>query len=305
MAVGLDPQSTEVGRTAHAVASGVDQYGQSIATGPVTWTSATPSVATVDAGGTMTALAPGTTIVTAVAGGVRATAAFTVAAFAVPPVVLRVLPGAASIVPGQATQFAAKLVTAAGDTSVAAGVAWSSSAPDVVSVTTAGLARALAPGQSVISATSGPYGGSAVVNVSAIVDTTIRVHRVAPLAGAVVGDTLRVGCLTNLARPLRKVVATIERMDTPLDTVGFGALPPGIPGWGRDISLMNLPIGVHQLVITAYALDGTIDADTTFFDREVPQTGGIVPGGGRKQVVPATPPALQPSRRPGAGRGGS
>lgn len=293
MAVGLDPQSTEVGRVAQATAAGVDQYDQPIATGPVAWTSALPTVATINAAGTLAAIAPGTTLISASAGAVTASATFTVMTVSTPPVVLRVLPGTARLTIGESLQLTAVLVMSGRDTTTAPGVLWSSSAPTVAGVSSAGVTRAAQPGMSVIAASSGAYAGSTVIEVVAQRDTSIHLRRASPLNGATVGDTLSVICTTNLTRRLVRVVAAIDLAETVLDTVHLGPMG-AVPGWGKQISLTTVPIGIHRLVITAFSTDGKIDVDSTWIDRQVPQSGGQLPGGGRKQVRPAAPPALTP-----------
>jgi hypothetical protein len=57
-----------VGQTTQAYASGLDQHNASIATGAVTWSSATPAVATVSANGSVKANAAGQATITATSG---------------------------------------------------------------------------------------------------------------------------------------------------------------------------------------------------------------------------------------------
>ncbi len=81
MTVSLSSSSITVGGTSTATASGKDQNGNSIATGTVTWSSGTTTVATVNSStGVVTAVAAGTSVITASAGGKTATATITVTA---------------------------------------------------------------------------------------------------------------------------------------------------------------------------------------------------------------------------------
>lgn len=78
--VTLPTASLQAGQTEVASIVGVDQNGAVIATPAVTWTSSSPSVATVDASGGVTALAPGQTQIVAAARGITGQAALTVTA---------------------------------------------------------------------------------------------------------------------------------------------------------------------------------------------------------------------------------
>lgn len=78
LTVSLLPTNIQVGQTATATAAGRDQFGGSIATGPVTWSSSSPQVATVDAFGDVVGVAPGQSTITATAGSLAASASITV-----------------------------------------------------------------------------------------------------------------------------------------------------------------------------------------------------------------------------------
>src|SRR3989442_405236 len=78
--VTLSPASIVAGQSATASASGLDQNGVAIATGTVTWTSATTSVATVSNAGVVIGVSPGTAVIIAAAGGKQGQATLTVTA---------------------------------------------------------------------------------------------------------------------------------------------------------------------------------------------------------------------------------
>ena len=96
LTVTLSQPSVQVGTTATGSVAGLDQNGAPIATGTVTWSSGTPAVATISTTGTITAIAPGTTQITASAAGTQGQATFTV----IPATVA----GDVSIVDAQFTQ---------------------------------------------------------------------------------------------------------------------------------------------------------------------------------------------------------
>lgn len=83
IAVTLSSPSVTVGSTTTASASGRDQKGVAIATGPITWSSSANAVASVDANGVVRGLAVGTAQISASAGGKQGSATVTVIA---PPV---------------------------------------------------------------------------------------------------------------------------------------------------------------------------------------------------------------------------
>ena len=76
--VSLSAKSLQVGQTGTASATGEDQNGASIATGTVTWSSTATSVATITAGGAITAVANGQTDITATVGGISGHATLSV-----------------------------------------------------------------------------------------------------------------------------------------------------------------------------------------------------------------------------------
>jgi hypothetical protein len=71
LTVTLPSAVTTPGLIQTATASGIDQNGTAIATGTITWSSGTPSVATVNAiSGQVSALTPGTTVIIATSGSI-------------------------------------------------------------------------------------------------------------------------------------------------------------------------------------------------------------------------------------------
>lgn len=78
LSVSLAPTTIQVGQTATATAAGRDQFGGSIATGTVTWSSSSPQVATVSASGNVLGVAVGQSTITATAGALAATATIVV-----------------------------------------------------------------------------------------------------------------------------------------------------------------------------------------------------------------------------------
>ncbi|HVZ47901.1 MAG TPA: Ig-like domain-containing protein [Gemmatimonadaceae bacterium] len=305
LSLAVVPQTIEAGRTATGYVTGADAAGNLTATGPVTWGSSAPAVATVNADGAVAALAPGTATITATAGGLSAMASFTVTALVPPAVVLHIEPGEARIAVGETLPLRAFRVVSRDSTEVT-NLLWQSSAPDVATVSAAGTVTGVTGGTSVIRGTGAGLAGTMSVAVVAHADTSIHINLGSPQPGEQVGDTLHVvSTITPLERRLASAIVSIDGVDFPLDTVWLGAMG-SVPGWGRDISLSNIPIGLHQMVLTAHAADGAVAADTLTIDREIEQSGGVLPVGGRKRVVgtggtfvPPTPPRKPVPKRPG------
>jgi M6 family metalloprotease-like protein len=80
LTVSVSPANIQVGQTATATALGRDQFGAPIATGTVTWSSATTQVATVSGSGSVQGVSAGQSTITATAGGLSASATIVVSA---------------------------------------------------------------------------------------------------------------------------------------------------------------------------------------------------------------------------------
>lgn len=118
----------------------------------VRWTSATPTVATVDAAGLVTAVGVGAAridVASAVSSTVTSSTSLTVVAPQVRGVALS--PGTDTIPVSATRRFVA---TVDADSELGTGVAWSSSATAVATVAADGLVTAVAPGTAIISARS-------------------------------------------------------------------------------------------------------------------------------------------------------
>ena len=99
LSVSLPAPTVVVGNTATATATGVDQFGASIATGTVTWSTGDAAVATVNGNGVVMGVGLGQTQVVATAGGKTAQAPVTVSQ--VPIATIDVTPLTATLVVGE------------------------------------------------------------------------------------------------------------------------------------------------------------------------------------------------------------
>jgi trimeric autotransporter adhesin len=167
-----------VGQTQQMKATGTYSTGTSQdVTSSATWTSSDSTVATVAAGGLVTAKAAGSCSITAKIGSVTGSFNVTVAPGLVS---LSVTPANASIAPGTAQQFTATGTYSDGSQQNLTGSAsWASSNTAIATVSTTsptrGLAQAVASGSVTITATSGSVSGTATLNVSSATATSIAV----------------------------------------------------------------------------------------------------------------------------------
>jgi uncharacterized protein YjdB len=147
-----------------AVASLVGGSTQVVTTAAA-WQSSNPRVATVDGSGLLTAVAPGTTTITATYMGLAGTWVVTVNDTVTSVVVF----GAASLVAttAQTSQFSAAAVMSSGPEQIVTSAAfWASSNPAAATVSGTGLVTAVAAGTTTITATYNGVTGSAAVSVN-------------------------------------------------------------------------------------------------------------------------------------------
>ena len=138
----------------------------------VTWESKSSAIVSVASDGTLEALAPGTALVTATAGGITAEAVVTVREPDVdpPPVVddLQLSETVLTLVVGADRQLTAVPVDAAGAPVPGATVAWSTLDASVATVSASGLVHAAGPGETRVRATSGDVSADVIVKAAAV-----------------------------------------------------------------------------------------------------------------------------------------
>ncbi len=165
-----------------------DQNGNVMPAGAVAWTSSDPAAGTIDDDGVFTALAAGTTTVTATSGEVAATAAVTVIA-AEPEFGMVVLsPPEVTLETGDTLQFEAVAFNSYGETVPAAALTWASSDPAAGTIDDDGVFTALAAGTTTVTAASGDIAGTAVVTVSSDEPVLSRIAITPPAITLNAGD---------------------------------------------------------------------------------------------------------------------
>lgn len=157
-------RSMLVGEVAQLTAEALDAGGHVLSGRPITWTTSDASIATVTAGGLVTAVAVGGAIITATSEGKTAVASITVSVVAVAGITIS--PASSDLFVGQTTQLTAQLRDASGATLTGRAIIWSTNKATVATVTSQGLVTAVAQGTATITATSEGKSASATVNVS-------------------------------------------------------------------------------------------------------------------------------------------
>jgi hypothetical protein len=153
-----------VGNTASAMATGVDQFGASIATGTVTWSTSDGAIASVDGNGLVMGVAVGQAQVIATASG--KTAQVQVGVTLVPVATIDVAPLTATVIVGASQQLTATLRDAGSNVLTGRAVTWASANQSRATVDQSGIVTAVAAGTVTITATSEGKSGAAQITVN-------------------------------------------------------------------------------------------------------------------------------------------
>lgn len=165
--VALDAATLNTGQTTRATATLTDATGNVVTGRAVTWTSSNVAVATVNASGIVTGVAPGTAdIAAASADGPRGSARVTVVLAPVAAVTLT--PSSVTLSVGETRALTATAVDAGGAPLAGRAIAFASSNPAVATVSETGVVTGVSPGGPVtVTATSEGKRASAMVSVLA------------------------------------------------------------------------------------------------------------------------------------------
>ncbi|MDQ8162122.1 MAG: Ig-like domain-containing protein [Gemmatimonadota bacterium] len=173
VAVALSATQITVGGTATATTELRSAAGAVVTGRAVSWTSSTPTVATVNDAGTVTALAAGAATITATSEGKTGSASLTV--IPAPVATVQVTLAQPSLIVGTTTTASAVLRDERGATLTGRAVAWSSSTPGVATVDISGAITTLAVGSTVITATSEGKSATATLTVTPVPVATVTV----------------------------------------------------------------------------------------------------------------------------------
>jgi uncharacterized protein YjdB len=176
--------SVLVGTTVQLAVTLQDSAGHALTDRPVEWSSANATVATVDAGGLVTARATGTAGISVTSEGKSCTAWITVMAVPVAEVVIN--PGSATVLKGSVIRLTVALADSAGGALDGRVVAWSTSAPGVARIDADGVVTALELGAASIVAVSEGKADTAAISVEQVPVSSVEVT---PSNGSVVAGT--------------------------------------------------------------------------------------------------------------------
>jgi len=175
VSVTVDPTTANLttGGTQQITATPRDGQGNALTGRAVTWASANTGIATVTQAGLITAVAPGTTTVTATSEGKVGTVAVTVTAPAVGSV--SITPSTATVSVAATAPLSATVRDVNNGVIQSAAVTWSSDKPLTASVSQSGVVTGLIPGTATITAASGGKEGTAAITVQLAPVATVTV----------------------------------------------------------------------------------------------------------------------------------
>jgi uncharacterized protein YjdB len=270
----------QVGATLQLTATPRNAAGNPLSGRTVTWTSSAPGVATVDANGTVTGVAPGTATITATSEGRTGTSTVTVVAPPPAPVAsVTVTPPTAQVQVGGSVQLTATPRDAGGTPLTGRTVTWSSSAPLVASVDANGRVTALLPGTATITATSEGRSGTSTVTVTALPPAPVASVSVTPPTAEVqTGGTVQLTATPRdaLGNPLAGRAVTWTSSNPAVATVNASGLVTAVsPGTATITATSEGRTGTSTITVVAPPPAPVASVSVTPPTAEV-QTGGTV-----------------------------
>ena len=184
------------GQTQRAVATPRDAGGAALLDRTVTWQSASPLVASIDPSGMISAIAPGTDVITASSEGVSAQGTLTVMPVpAVPVASVSVSPASQSLQVGATVQLTAVTRDAGGNVLSGRGINWTSVNTGIASVSSSGLVSAVSAGTaSVIASSEGQTATSSIT----VTEVPVASVTVSPATSSLQpGGTVQLSAITR------------------------------------------------------------------------------------------------------------
>jgi uncharacterized protein YjdB len=233
-AVSVSPASpsVEAGDTTRLTASATNKNGIAVPGAVYTWSSSATGVATVSTSGLVTGVNAGSATVTATSNAKNgaATVTGTLTADAV-----TVSPSSKSIEAGDTTTLAVSAVNKNGITVPTTGVAWSSSAAGIATVSSAGLVTGVGSGSTTVTATLGGKSGTSAVTGTLTLDAITVTPASANLEA---GDTTRIAAApknkNGIAVP--GVAITWGSSATGVATINSSGLVTGVSSGSTSIT---------------------------------------------------------------------
>jgi len=217
------PDPIRPGESVVLAATVHDATGTRLPDARVTWSSADPRVVTVDpARGVVRAVSAGTTRVTARVGTVRSSVAMTVVPPPADPAIVESVEigDIRPLTVGETSRLPARALNAAGAPAPGAVIDWSSSSPEIASVSSEGVVTARAAGTAIIRASAG--GRNAARSV------TVRAREVATRVDSPVTRPPPAKTEAELRNEIRGVLATYTRAIQSRDTSAIRRVYPTV-----------------------------------------------------------------------------
>ena len=191
--IAAGPATVLVGQSVQLSAATRSASGAPLTGRVVRWNSSNAAVGTVSDAGLFSAVAVGSTTITATSEGASNTA--TMAVLPVPVASVSLTPTAGTLLVGQSLQLAASPRDSIGGTLSGRDVTWSSSEASRATVSGTGLVTALSVGPVTISASSEGRTGTATLSVLPVPVASVIVS--APSALVQIGQTLQLSAVTR------------------------------------------------------------------------------------------------------------
>ena len=255
--IAISPTSLSFGALSATAGLGAtvhDQHGQVIDDAAVSWRSSAPSVATVDASGTVQSVGNGAAYIAATIAEVHDSVAVTVEQQAAEVVVTAPADPLLFASLGDTARLTAEVLDANGHPLPDATVVWSAGDAEVATVDAEGLVSAVGNGVTAVTGMSGPALGSVGVEV-AQVPTVVEVR--AETETLVTGDSLLLTAEARDAGGTSIDSATFEwsSSDEEIATVDSG-------GWVRGVDE-----GDVRITATLMGVSGSVDLTVVLADR--------------------------------------
>ena len=238
---------TALGATVQLSAEVRDQNGQVMAGATVTWATSAAAVATVSASGLVTAVANGTSTITATAGDASGSATVTVAQEVS---TVAVTPDTATVLEGDTLRLAATATDANGQVVTGAEFTWASGDTAVAVVDASGLVTGVAAGQVQVTATAAGLTGRAELAVVTPLPTTV----------AVTPDTV---VLTAVGQTAQLTAEVRDQAGRVMEGVPVAWLSAETTVAAVDASGLVTAVGGGAVTITATAGEASGDALVT------------------------------------------
>jgi uncharacterized protein YjdB len=283
------PANLMVGQTLQLSAIARDAGGAVLTGRAVTWTTGDPAVATVSSSGVLTAVAPGTTQVTATVDGVAGSASSTVTA--VPVASVSVSPNTATVIVGQNVTLTATPLDASGNPLAGRVVTWTTSNASRATVSNTGVVTGVSAGNVTITATSEGKSGTASVTVNAPPPVLTSIS-VSPSAFSLdVGQTrtLSATARDQFGQTMSGVTFTWSSDNAAVATVSSSGVATGVSVGNATISASSAgitgtstvnvqPPPIHHIIVVPSYVQINVGQTVQFSATAYDSQNNVIPG---------------------------